>query len=167
MRRRSAENFLHHAGLSSAQQVIGFDILQRKEDQKKPPVVEYVRKTDRDLYEGLDCAIKAAVFWYQEDRRQKRLQIGGNDQAYIALNIPLLVSSLPFWDVSIDQGSAKDPELKSSGFHVSLYPSGDNEKPPEPIMSILWEAAKLKELTDHLGNLINFFVDEIQLSLRS
>jgi len=167
MSRKSAETFLRITELSSARQVIGFDIIHRKEDQKNPPQVEYLRKTDRDLYEGLDCAIKAAAFWYQEDKRQNRRTIGGDDHAYITLNIPLLVSSRPFWDVSIDQGTAGDPELKSYGFHVSLYPSGDSEKPPEPIMSILCEAGKMEELTRHLNNLFDYFIKEVQLSAKS
>lgn len=165
MKKRTAENFLRNKGVSSEQQIIGFDIFQRKEDQRKPPQVEYVRKTDRDLYEGLDSAIKAAIFWFKEDRRLDRLRIGGGDQGYIALNIPLLISSLPFWSISIDQGIVGEPELKNSGFHVGLYPSEDKEKPSHPIMSILWSITAIDELTDHLGRLINFFVDEVLCSL--
>jgi hypothetical protein len=163
MRRRSVENFLNQSGLLSARQVIGFDILQCKEDQKK---VEYTRKTDRDLYEGLDCAIKAAVFWQREDRRLNNPVFGGGNCAYITLNIPLLVSSLAFWDVAIDQGSAGEPELKSSGFHVSLFPSGESENALMPITSILWEAAKLEDLTRNLDVLMNYFMDEMLIFLQ-
>jgi len=166
MRQRSAGQFLYRAGLHHAQQVVGFDIIQRKEDQKKsPPIIEYGRKTDRDLYEGLDSSIKAAIFWYREDRRRQRLQIGSSDSCYIALNIPLLVFSLPFWDVPIDAGTAGEPELRSSGYHVGLYPSGDSERQSEPIMSILWEATKLGELTNCFKELINWFVDETMLAV--
>src|SRR5208337_4423338 len=97
-------------------------------------------------------------------RSQERHCIGGGTRGYIALNIPLLVLSLPFWDVSIDKGTAGEPELRTSAFHVSLYPSGDNERPPEPIMSIVWEAANLGELTRRLNELFDFFVDEVKLA---
>src|SRR6185369_9284760 len=138
MRQRSASNFLFRAGLLDTQQVVGFDILQREETLPKkgknePPKIEYSRVGDRDLHEGLDSAVKAAIFWYREDRRQQRMRIGGSNCGYLALNIPLLISSLPFWDVSIDNRAETDPELKSSGFHVGLYPFGDEERPPEPI----------------------------------
>ena len=168
MRRRSAELFLRHAGLSGAQQVVGFDILQRKEDQKKSqPVIEYSRKTDRDLYDGLDSAVKAAVYWYQEDRRQERRRTGGSNRGYIALNIPLLVSAIPFWNVSLDKGVAAEPEQRGSGFHISLYPSGDGEMPPEPIMSVLWAADEVDTLTGRLGQFIDWFVDEIELAVKA
>jgi hypothetical protein len=163
MRQQCAKNFLHSVSLSTAQQIVGFDIIQCREDQRKPPQVEYLRKTDRDLYEGLDSALKAALFWYQEDKRQGKNRYGGNS-CYVAVNIPLLVTSLPFWNVSIEGGNPGEPELKSSGFHVSLYPSGDKEKPPQSIMSILWEAAKLEELTRHLDQLFEFIVDEAKIA---
>lgn len=143
MSHEAATKFLTFAGLSTARQVVGFDIIHRKEDQRKPPQVDYLRKTDRDLYEGLDSALKAAIFWHVEERRRGRHRIG-HRYYQMVLNIPLLVTSMPFWDVSIDGGIPGEPELLSSGYHVSLYPSGDKEAAPEPIMSIVWEAAKLE-----------------------
>lgn len=156
-----ATRFLHKLAGSASHQIVGFDILHRKEDSKAR--VEYVRKTDRDLYEGLDSALKAAIYWFQEDRRQKYNRMGGR-QCHIVMNIPLLVSSLPFWDVSIEQGGVREPELKSSGFHVSLYPSLEKDRPPAPIMSIVWDAARLDDLTSGLDDLLTFFADEARLA---
>jgi hypothetical protein len=61
MKQRSAKTFLYRAQLVNSQQVVGFDILQRKE--KSASLVEYARKTDRDPYDGVDSAIKAALYW--------------------------------------------------------------------------------------------------------
>ena len=170
MRQRTANNFLSRAGLLDTQQVVGFDILQREETAPRKgkndsTLVEYSRVGDRDLYEGLDSAVKAALFWYREDRHQQRMRIGGDDRGNITLNIPLLISSFPFWNVSIDKGAEGEPELKSSGFHVGLYPSGDEERPPEPVMTILWEVGKLQELTQCFNRLIDYFVDETKLAV--
>jgi hypothetical protein len=169
---QSAWVLLQKAKLLNSQQIVGFDIFDREElaqrpkNPSQPPQVKYSRVGDRDLYEGLDTAIKAAIFWYREDRRLKRLQIGGANHCSITLNIPLLVCSLPFWSVSIDGGKAGAPELRSSGFHVGLYPSGDSERPPEPITSIIWEIEKLAELTRHLSQLIEYVLDEAQDALK-
>jgi hypothetical protein len=162
MKHKGAHHFLHCTGLPSTQQVVGFDIFHRKEDQKKTPKVEYARKTDRDLYEGLDSALKAAVFWYREEKRQGRATFG-TDKCCITVNIPLLISSLPFWQVSIEGGTPGEPVLTSAGFHVSLYPDVDKEKPPVPIMSVLWESGKLVELTQHLNMLFEYLIDEAKL----
>lgn len=167
---QGATRLLHFAGLSDAQQVVGFDILrredisQRRKDPKHSPQFEYSRNGDRDLYEGLDSAIKAAAYWFQEDRRQRHQRMGARD-CKIVMNIPLLVTSLPFWDVSIDKGTPDEPQLKNAGFHVSLYPPLENDRPPEAVMSILWEAAKLHELTHHLDGLLEFLADEAKLGL--
>ena len=160
---QSATAFLHHAGLSAARQVIGFDIL-RRDNTKRQPQPEYSRIGDRDLYDGLDSALKAAVFFYHDDRNRYEFpysQVPG----YVGLNIPLLVTSRPFWDVSVEGGILGEPEIRYCAHHVGLYPFAGREKRFEPIMSILWHAAKIGELTSVLDYLFAMLVDEIKLKL--
>jgi len=59
----AADLFIRRA-LLEQRQVICFDIFERAVTQKKngKELIGYKRKTDRDLYEGLDSAIKAAIF---------------------------------------------------------------------------------------------------------
>lgn len=167
MGHHSASRVLNHANLT-ARQVVGFDIFERelrgkRKDEKSPALFEYKRKTDKDLFEGLDSAIKAAVYWDQQDRNQW----GGNNIAgYAALHIPLLVSAHPFWDVLIDGGLANEPEVKHHGYHVGLYPFSEIERRAKPITSIIWSAPKLDELTTLMGDLFEYFVDEVRLATR-
>jgi hypothetical protein len=170
MSKRGADILLHRAGLWTARQVVGFDILRcedislRRKDQKGPPQFEYSRNGDRDLYEGLDSAIKAAAYWFQEDRRLRNQRVSARD-CRIVMNVPLLVTSQPFWDVSIENGTTDEPILKSSGFHVSLYPPLEKDRQPEIVMSVLWQASKLDELTKHLDGVLEFLADEAKLGL--
>jgi hypothetical protein len=140
--------------------VVGFDIIQRKEIPKKPSQFEYSRKTDRDLYEGLDSAIKASVYWDRGDWLWR--QARGGSAGYAVLNIPLLVTSLPFWDVSIDGGIPGEPELRHSGYHVGYYPFAGKDGHPAPILSFLWEVSKLGDLTPILGDMVNYLFDRIE-----
>ena len=149
---------LHNRSLAS----ILFNEERTKENHHKQNISE---KQIVELYEGLDSALKAALFWQQEELRQGRNRFGGN-RCYVTMNIPLLVSSLPFWNISIDGGHPGEPELKGYGFHVSLYPSGNKEKSPQPITSILWQAADLEILTRYLNELFEMFVDEAKLAAK-
>ena len=157
---RGAKAFLARTKLAMGRQVVGFDIIQRKEIQKKPAQFEYSRKTDRDLYEGLDSAIKASVYWDRNEWLWRQCQ--GRNSGYVVLNIPLLVTSQPFWDVSIDKGIPTEPELKHSGYHVGYYPFAGKEGLPAPILSLLWEVSKLSELTPVLDTMIEFLFDRIE-----
>jgi hypothetical protein len=143
--------------------VIGFDIV-RRDNTRKPPHPEYSRIGDRDLYEGLDSALKAAVFFYHDDRKRGE-SASAFGPGYIGLNIPLLVTSRPFWDVLIDGGAPGEPEIRHFAHHVGLYPFAGNDRHFEPIMSILWHVSKLGELTSILDYLFDLLVDEIKLKL--
>ena len=85
---------------------------------------------------------------------------------YIAVNIPILIFGVPFWNSAIDSGAVAEPQLRTSGFHVGLYPSADTERSPQPIMSIVWSATKLDDLTKCLGEFINHFIDEAELKIK-
>lgn len=162
----SAAHFLQNAKLNNSKQVVGFDIYCREEN-KRSSAFEYSRKTDRDLYEGLDSAIKAAVYWDAVDANTyHRDRVHSQKRGHATLNIPLLITSLPFWNVAMDQGKSGEPELTYSGYHVGLYPFADEEHNPKPVMSLLWAASKLQDLTHSLNVLHEELVDETKFALQ-
>lgn len=164
MGRQGAAHFLHRSGLKESKQVVGFDIFQRKENTKKPDEFEYIRKTDRDLYEGVDSAIKAAFYWSEEDTKRFQKGVGPNER-HTTLTIPLLVTSLPFWNITIDEGLPSEPEICHSGYFVGTFPFGKEDRRPQPVMSILWAVSKLGDLIQHLDSLFEAFVDDIKETL--
>lgn len=159
--KQGAEVLLAKLPFRMTRQIVGFDIFQCKESLKTPGFPEYSRKTDRDLYEGLDSALKAAVFFDKADRQKFKGIIVG--EGYAVLNIPLLITSIPFWDVSIDGGKPGDPELRFSGYHVGLYPSSDEAQQPFQIMSILWALPRIHDLPVLLDSLLEYCFDEAKL----
>ena len=164
MGERGAEFFLHRSRLSQSKQVVGFDIFNRKENGKKPGEFEYARKTDRDLYDGLDSAIKAAIYWSGEDTKRYRKELGQNE-CYAIMTIPLLVTQLPFWDVTIDEGKPSEPEIRYSGHFVGVFPFGEEDGRPQPILSILWAVSNLSDLIQTLDHVFEEFVDVISETL--
>ena len=87
-------------------------------------------------------------------------------QGYIFVNIPLLVLSLPFWNIPIDHGDASEPALTRAGMHATAFPL-EKGNAPESFTSLVWDVGKLSELIvrldryfdslnkalkDHLGN---------------
>ena len=114
-----ANAFLQYSSLGQARQIVGFDIFQLKEDPKNSSQVAHIRKSDRDLYEGLDSAIKAAAYWDADDKTQHGPRVGG--PGYAAISIPLLVTSTPFLDIAIDDGQASEPEVKHAGYFLFCW----------------------------------------------
>jgi len=167
MQKRTADWFLKKVNASS-RQVVGFDIFQRDEDKVKK-TVKYTRKTDRELYkDGLDSAVQAAIFYSNEDKRAPHyLDV---HKGFIALNLPLLVFSLPFWDIPIDTGDAGEPAIQCAGYHVTVHPSDPppaNPRPPEPLASILCDVANITYLTEQLDGLISMFESALRSTLSS
>lgn len=156
-----ADAFLQYSSLSQARQIIGFDIFQLKENPKNSSQFDYIRKTDRDLYEGLDSAIKAAAYWDADDKILHEPRIAG--PGYTAINIPLLITSTPFLDIAIDDGQTSESELKHKGYFVGLYPFEGKERRPQSIMSLIWDVSKLDEFIQALNKLFDLFLDEIKL----
>lgn len=155
-----ATYLINAAELLSTPPVIGFDIFKRQEKTSKGLAeVEYQRKTDRELYEGLDSAIKATAFWAKRD-----LQDGSS---YATLNVPLLLMSMPFWDISIDQGSVGEPELRSAAYSVGLYPRDGYMERPTPILALLCEVKKLDMIVKALGLLCDCFTHDMSIALKA
>jgi hypothetical protein len=157
---RSARDVRNWASAGESQQIIGFDIFTRQTKDKNKP--EYGRKTDRDLYEGLNSAIKGALFWNQHDRYRLSSGLKGGAGCF---NVPLLITSRPFWNVSIDEGNAGEPTTTGKGFHVSLLPLQKGQ-PPEPIIGIVWYVENIEELVRRLDHLLEGIQYEVQHYIR-
>jgi len=108
------------------------------------------------LYEGLDSAIKAAMFWFEYDRgNYQQYNVG-----YATLSVPLLVTSFPFFDFIMDKGQPTDREIRHSGYFVGHYPFS---KDPENIMTVICDVSKLGDLITHFDFLFDFLFEEIKL----
>jgi hypothetical protein len=105
--------------------------------------------------EGLDSALRAALYWrgttipalYRMDEDQMRVQI------------PVLVLSRPWHQISIEGGNLGYPTPISLGFTSSLYPVAGGEKPPVPLFTVLISRDRLPELQKALVNLYSMLWD--------
>lgn len=115
---------------------------------------DYTRITDKDLFEGVDSALKAAIFWQT---------ISSSSDVY--LRVPVLVTSKPWFDVPLDKGEVGMPVQSTRGYKTTLYPyKGVAE--PELLTSLIWAEEELPVLVDALNKLFSWFVDEVDSQLR-
>ena len=109
---------------------------------KPPPVAA----GSKQPFGAIDSAIKAAFYWVQEDYR--------HDQLFAALNVPVCLLSLPFWDVCIDGGSVGVPEVRYRGYQSNAYPA----RPLSPeATAFVWASEQLNELVTALDDLLTWF----------
>ena len=109
-----------------------------------------VKEGDKNLFSAFDSALKAATYWTQED-----YQIEQGD--FATLNVPVVVLSLPFWDVCIDpheSGAVPDPELRTRAFQVGLYPGRPQAR---EVLTGVWIASELDTLVGALTGLFDWF----------
>jgi hypothetical protein len=153
----AAARLLELAGLTAARPIVAFDLIERSVEaakHNKPEQIEITRSPqgDRQLFRGLDSAIKAAMFWQRHDR--------GDEHWHATLNVPVCVLSVPFWDVCIDGGQVADPEILKCGYQVNSYP----RRPVNPdMMLLLWDVGDVFALVHALGYLLDWF----RLEMRS
>jgi hypothetical protein len=157
MGEKTADLFIRREDLKD--QLIGFDMFEKKTVKGTE---EYRRKGDRDyIYEGLDSAIKAAIFWFQRDKHTyQQLKLQNYHRGYVTLSVPLLVTQHPFFDFTMDKGQPTDRVIRHSGYFVGYYPYREEE--PEKIMSLIWHVEKLTDLIKHL----DFLFDELETSVK-
>jgi hypothetical protein len=110
-----AKQLLQSGGLDSTRPLVAFDVIEREDARGKQPE-QYKLRGDRRIYEAVDSAVKAAMWWQQED-----FQTG--PEGFVTLNIPVCVFSIPFWDVCIDDGKVSEPERRSRGHQTNSYPT--------------------------------------------
>jgi hypothetical protein len=155
---RAATRLLQASELSASRSLVAFDMLERNEVVSKKTknideaTVTYSRCRDgyRQLFGAVDSSVKAAFFWVQEDYQRQ--------SQFAALNVPVCILSLPFWDACIDGGNVAEPEVKHRGYQSNAYPGRPASK---EVMTLVWDVAELPALIAALDNLFLWFRDEI------
>jgi len=153
---RAALQLLQNLHLDQADLLVAFDQFQRIEVRKKgqpEPEVTYKRFPDGDkqLFTGIDSCVKAAIFWTQEDYQQY------NPAFFAALNVPILLLSLPFWDIPIGRGRRGSPRINTMGHQISLLPLKPRSK---GLMTLVSNTEKLPNLIMGLDGLLTWFLNE-------
>jgi hypothetical protein len=153
----AAARLLRAADLTESRPLVAFDMLERTETiarKKKPVEVTYTRSRDGDrlLFNAVDSSIKAAFFWIQEDYQR------GQPVHFAALNVPVCLLSLPFWDICIDGGTLGDPEVRYRGYQSNAYPATPFSR---EVTAFVWTAERLGELIAALEDLRRWFKDQV------
>jgi len=153
---RAALQLLQNVQLDQAGPLVAFDQFQRIEVRKKgqpKPEVTYKRLPDGDkqLFTGIDSCVKAAIFWTQEDYQQN------NPVHFAAMNVPILLLSLPFWDIPTGRGRRASPRISTMGHQISLLPLRPHSK---GLMTLVSNTEELPNLITALRSLLAWFVNE-------
>ena len=142
--------------LEDGDPLVAFDQFERVETKKKgqaEPQISFKRSPDgdRQLFTGIDSCVKAAIFWTQEDYQK-------SDAVYFAaLNVPILLLSVPFWDVPIEKGEPGSPRIRSIAHQTSLLPIRGHTK---GLMTLVCAREKLSEVIVALDSLLSWFAKE-------
>jgi hypothetical protein len=130
------------AGLDHVRPLVAYEVLEYKPARNKQPE-EYSLKGDRRIYEAVDSAVKAAIWWQQED-----FQVG--PEGFVSLNIPICVFSLPFWDMCIDDGKVGEPEQRAFAYQTNAYPTNAHRIAHANITTIVTARRELTRLVKAL-----------------
>jgi hypothetical protein len=147
---RASRFITESSALRDASPLVAMDVYS-KSRQSQPS-----RKRDSDLYEGLDSAIKAALFWSDTDLRTGR--------AHAVINVPILVLAQPFWNIELQAESLKAPELRSAGYHLGRFAFPSFQRTTTVtvnVLSLVWSIDKLPELLTLLHDLADWLLTEI------
>jgi hypothetical protein len=106
---------------------------------------------DRFLFEGLDSALRASLWWSRRDLPV----VFSLDESIIRVIVPILVLSRPWHDFSIDEGRIGDPIETHVGFISNLYPVHGGSSPPTPLFGLVVARDRLQQLQ---GALLEVFV---------
>jgi hypothetical protein len=124
-------------------QTIGFDIIK----DPRSPGKDWRALGDRTLFEGLDSALRAALYW-------KSLTFGpfhNQSERTLRVQVPVLVLSRPWHQFSIDSGSVEEAVETSLGFTANPYPAGGPGAIPTPLFTLLISADRLPDLQTALA----------------
>jgi hypothetical protein len=161
---RAATTAVFETGIDPARRIVAFDILKRdeltsKEKDKRgldPTVAhDYERVTNKDLFEGLTSAFKAALFW-------SRIQEG--EQFYAMLRVPLLITSKPWLEVSLDGGKPGKHTDGTKGINTIAYPHHGGGSAPESISTLLCAVSELPKFITGLEAVYTWFLKEQNLT---
>lgn len=155
----AAVRLLQAANLTGSRPVVAFDMIERTETtpvkgpNKGETLATYSRGRDgdRQLFGAVDSAVRAAFFWTQEDYQRQR------PDHFAALNVPVCVLSVPFWDICIDGGKLSQPEISYRAYQSNAYPARPFSK---EAMALIWAVEELKALVSALDELFEWFFNE-------
>ena len=145
---------LRNTALRAERPIVAFDTVKRSEKVKggKPTgETSYDLGGDRPLSDGLDSALRAALFWKWQDRQ--------DGEQHYTLYVPILVLASRWWDTCIDGGQVAGPVLRACGYQTSRYP---HERRMVNTMVIVWSREELPALVQDLRKLFNWFGHECQ-----
>jgi hypothetical protein len=153
----AAARLLQATNLTESRPLVAFDMLERTETvpgKKKPAGITSSRCRDGDrlLFSALDSSVKAAFFWTQEDYQHNE------PLHFAALNVPVALLSVPFWDVCIDGGTVGKPDVKYCGYQSNAYPARPFSK---EVTAFIWTAERIGELITALDHLFGWFREEV------
>jgi hypothetical protein len=154
--KEAAMQLLEYLKLDKADPLVAFDQFERIEIKKKgQPKLEVTYKRspdgDRQLFTGIDSCVQAAIFWTQEDYQQH------NPVYFAALNVPIFLLSVPFWDIPIGRGKPGTPRISTLGHQISLLPLREHAK---GLMTLVATIEMLPKLIEALDNLLIWLVRE-------
>jgi len=152
---KAAAWLLRYLALDRENPIVAFDQFQKTETRTKgrtEPDVGYRRfpEGDLQLFMGVDSCVKAAIFWTQEDYQQN------NPTFFATVNVPVLLLSLPTWDIPIREGKTSAPQIKHMGYQTSLLPLRPHAK---GITTLVCEVAQLPTIIKALDNLLEWFAN--------
>lgn len=130
-----------------AVRTVGFEVAKEPQEGKK----DWRALGDRNVFEGLDSALRAALFW-------KRMQLPPNhstNEYLVRVQIPILVLQRPWYAISIDDGTVGIPVKTSLGYTASLYPLGGGAM-PVPMFMLLVARESLPDLQRVLTSLFGW-----------
>lgn len=116
----AASLLLKTLNLAGGRSLVALDIIDAKKEKKLVG--------DRELFEGVDSAMKAAFYW-----QGAHLNEGGY---FIGLYVPVLVLRRPLWEVPIDEGILGNPTESRRGYLTCRYPKPDHSLPRSPTVDV-------------------------------
>ena len=156
-----ADILLDSIGIDHLSPLVAFSIISRTVlplSRNLPD--EFKLLGDRELFDGVDSAVKAALHWRQQDRQ--------SNESFAAINVPICVFQIPFWNVSINDGVIGEPLICEKGFQVLSFPNsfGDpNQGASEHPLVIITAENQLNEVIHGLNELWNWFTNEMRMRL--
>jgi hypothetical protein len=147
--------FLAMGKLNTVRPIVAFDVTERKEERKRSvTAVSFERKGDKQIFEAIDSCVNAAQSWVNMD------YLPGRPFPFAALNVPVCLLSMPFWDVCIDNAKVGSAEIQRRGYQTIRHPGIFRER---EIMTVMWAAEELDGLLFALDHLFDWFRGEIEL----
>jgi hypothetical protein len=142
--------------LQRTRRIIGFGIFKESPD----PNQEWTGEGDKNLYEGMDSAFRAAVFWWTRS---------GRNRLSVRLVVPVLVVSKPWDDFAIDTGALGIPTESDVGYVANLYPYKRpvSDSSPEPLFGLVVAIHKVPALVGTFERLFDWLRSESASAYRS